>query len=142
MPHPWATDRAVRAIIARFRHLNRKTPMEQLHLPSVELTVNVEAFLGLTNWVNAAEKLPPTNGWWKTRRVSSPKLLQPQRRWFDGASFSMPVLRVDDDAYAEVAATRDTTIPLSDIEWCGLRAPHPLWYPYRLYNLNPEDRDG
>lgn len=142
MPHPWATTRSVRAVLARFRHLNRKTPMEQLQLPSVELTVNVEAFLGLTNWVNAAERLPPTNGWWKTRRRSSPKLLQPQRRWFDGTTFSMPVLRIDSDEVAEAYGTTDTRVPLSDIEWCGLKEPHPAGYPYKLYRFNQENRDG
>lgn len=101
-------------------------------MPPVTLTVNVEMFIGLTPWVNAAVMPPPTNGWWKTRRVSSPELIQPQRRWYDGKVFSGPVTLADCDEEAECVALLDTTVPLSDIEWCGLAGPHPSGYEYQL----------
>lgn len=135
MPVPWATPRALRARNARIMYLNLRNPMKQ-QLPLYEgLTVNVEAFLGLTTWQNAAENPPPHTGWWKTRRVSSPELLQPQRRWWGGKSFSKPVLLVDSDEDSEDTATEITEVPLSDIEWCGLTAPHPAGYTYNFYRF-------
>ena len=96
-------------------------------------TVNVEAFLGLTTWALTSEKPPPSTGWWKTRRVSSPLLLQPQRRWWDGKRWSRAVLLVDSDEAAEDAAGEHTSTPNNDIEWCGLKGPHPAGYEYRFY---------
>lgn len=135
MTSPWATDRATRARHARIiqDHLRKHLPMEQLKLPTVDLTVDVEAFIGLTDWKSAAVELPPTIGWWKTRKKSSPGLLQPQRRWFNGITFSYPVLvNVDCDEQAEEMAVCTTHHSITDIEWCGLKAPHPSGYSYNL----------
>lgn len=98
-------------------------------------TVDVEAFLGLTTWARTDVQPPPSTGWWKTRRVSSPLLLQPQRRWWDGKRWSRAVLLVDDDETAEDAAGEWTVTPNADIEWCGLRTAHPLGYSYRLFRF-------
>ena len=92
-------------------------------------TINVEAFIGLTPWVVTSDRPPPTTGWWKTRRTSSPNILQPQRRWWDGKKWSAAVLLVDTDEEAEDQATEPTNA--HDIEWCGLREPHPAGYSYR-----------
>ncbi len=94
-------------------------------------TINVEAFIGLTPWMLTTVCKPPTTGWWKTRRASSPELLQPQRRWWDGRQWSMPVLLVNTDEDAEDFATLPALASTTDIEWCGLLAPHPAGYSYR-----------
>lgn len=106
--------------------------MEQLPLPSVDVTVNVEAFFGLTTWKRACDEPPPCTGWWKTRRRSSPGMLQPQRRWWDTKTFSYPVVVGEDsDEAAEEIAVAPTHIDLDDIEWCGLQLPHPSGLPYK-----------
>lgn len=113
--------------------------MDRTAIPNtlkVAYTIDVEAFIGLTEWVNAAVRTPPTTGYWKTRVVSSPELLQPQRRWWDGRVFSLPILvGVDDDHYTVEAEQTPTNRPLVSIEWCGLKAPYPSVYPYRLLSF-------
>ncbi len=130
MEHPWTTAKAIRARLAL-----KGIPVAQQQHYSGAPTVNVEAFLGLTNWVRTSEQPPPHTGWWRTRRASSPLLLQPQRRWWDGKHWSSPVLAVDTDETAEDAATVHSSIPNGDIEWCGLRGPHPLGYSYKFYHF-------
>jgi hypothetical protein len=128
--YPWTTKKAIRARMA----LKGILVAQQPHYSGAP-TVNVEAFLGLTNWARTSEQAPPHTGWWKTRRVSSPLLLQPQRRWWDGKRWSPPVLLVDSDDTAEASAGMHTGVPSSDIEWCGLRGPHPLGYSYKFYHF-------
>lgn len=108
--------------------------MEQLQLLSARATVNAELVLGLTPWTLTAVTAPPTIGYWKTRLVSSPKVGQPQRRWWGGreAGWSLPITPGDDDEDADWATGRPTHRGFYDIEWCGLCQPHPGGYTYRL----------
>ena len=112
--------------------------MEQLHLPTVDLTLNVAAFIGHTDWALASMNPPPSTGWWETRRKSSPNLLQPQRRWYDGKVFSAPVLLGCGDDDAEDLASTPASVQADDIEWRGLKEPWPQGYPYRIIYFNKE----
>lgn len=103
--------------------------MQQLQLPNVALTVNVEAFLGLTTWEASALHRPPYIGWWKTRRASCPNVLQPQRRWWDGHRWSRPVTVLHGDDEADEIALQPARDDINaEIEWCGLLCPHPDGY--------------
>ena len=124
---PWVTERAIRARYATHLTLATGTPMT-----TPTLTVNVEALIGLTAWKSAAFEPPPTTGWWRTRKATSPLLLQPQRRWWDGRNFSLPVLvNFDDEDEAEQLLVCPALIPPINIEWCGLKEPHPSGYSYK-----------
>lgn len=80
---------------------------------------------GLTDWSGGE---PPCEGWWKTRRKSSPLLSQPQRRWWhaDVKMWSGPVTPDIDDADAE-ATRRDAYMMTDQIEWCGLAKDPEPW---------------
>lgn len=95
---------------------------------NIALVVNVEAFFGLTEWVTGA---PPTIGWWKTRVKGHPTRFQPQRRWWNGEQWSLYVCPGEDDE-ATAEAKDEPTMLNNEIEWCGLKHPHPDGYPYQL----------
>ena len=85
----------------------------------------------LTDWMLTSAAAPPRIGWWKTRAVSSPELLQPQRRFWDGVEWSSPVfVGVTDDENAEMRKNARTWRSLNEIEWCGLKQPHPMGYQH------------
>lgn len=93
---------------------------------------DLNARVGLTPWVLASEQPPPQDGWYKTRRKSAPNFLQPQRRFWTAASiktragyFSRPVFLGDSEEDASDASVTPASFDNSDIEWCGLLAPHP-----------------
>lgn len=85
--------------------------------------VDVETFLGLTEWKPTHPTPPPCNGWWKTRSITSPEILQPQRRWWDGRKWSMPVVvgKTCDNLVMEKRYEPSLLDP-ERIEWCGLKA--------------------
>lgn len=93
--------------------------------PAASLVVDVEMFVGLTPWVSASEQPPPQDGWYKTRRKSAPGFKQPQRRFWTSGYFSRPVFLVDSDEEASDASITPAAFPNDDIEWCGLKSPHP-----------------
>jgi hypothetical protein len=131
MQSPWTTPRALRA-----RMWNQ--PPEQRTLTDGNqslITVDIEVFFGLTPWVSCAVRRPPTTGWWKTRMSSSPLLNQPQRRWYNGHCFSLPVFPNHNDDEAEEAAREPSTLSIAAFEWCGLTQPHPHAYPYKLMSF-------
>lgn len=105
---------------------------EQTALP---LELDVEKFVGLTPWVLASEQMPPCDGWWKTRLKSSPNLRQPQRRFWVTMSenvpgmrwgfFSQPVHPDESDEEAALSCSKASAYGPNEIEWCGLKQPHP-----------------
>lgn len=97
-----------------------------------ELEVNIEEFFGLSDWASGS---PPFIGWWKTRRTTNPNLYQPQRRWWDGVRWSVPCLTKNPDTLAVVI--QQTPTHVDDVEWCGLKFPHPAGYSYEF---GPSDR--
>lgn len=100
-----------------------------------EFVVDIERFVGLTPWVLASEQRPPCDGWWKTRLKSSPDLRQPQRRYWTGMStnvpgmawgfFSAPAHPDESDEEVEQSRNKASAYGPDEIEWCGLRLPHP-----------------
>ena len=133
-PHPWASCRALRARLSARLYSQSGATMDQLELLP-EHTISVEAVIGLTPWVNAALKPPPTTGYWKTRMASSPNMQQPQRRWWNGRVFSHAIVLHHDDSEAMGLEQDPALIPLSNLEWCGLKLPYPGVYPYRLFSF-------
>lgn len=130
MTPPWSTERTARCRLAPVFHHNRRFPMQQQPLPSVALTVNVEAFLGLTTWLLLAEQKPPYIGWWRTRKTYMRH--QPRRMWWNGTAFSAAVYRTTTDELAQYLADQRTDEDDARIEWCGLQHPHPAGYEYSL----------
>jgi hypothetical protein len=107
--------------------------MEQLSLPHVTHSVDFESMVGTTAWKNAATDPPPVAGWWKCRTTLRRGTVEVSRRFWDGCRFGPPVYPDDEDeTVAECMRVCSITHP-SRIEWCGLKAPHPAPYPYRLY---------
>lgn len=112
----------------------------QTQLEIQEFKVDPETFLGLTEWRRTTVNPPPFTGWWKTRRSDSPAYAQPQRRWWDGEFWSLPAFPNDSDA--EVVVTKQTrahtTTVGGEIEWCGLKHPHPDTPREDLIKMVPE----
>lgn len=80
---------------------------------------------GLTPWVLTSEVAPRWAGWYKTRVISSPELLQPQRRYWDGLHWSVPaIVGVTRDEIAEERKLIGTWRENCQIEWCGLKHPY------------------
>lgn len=137
MLYQWTTPRSARN---RHSHLNQLQKMNrnmntQTTLDLNPVTVDVEAFIGLTDWKLTTEQPPPYRGWWKTRDLTSPHRLPNQRRWWNGKFWSVPV--VSDDSFdhkdlLEAAEDFKTCLPNGRIEWCGLKESYPGGYPYKL----------
>lgn len=111
---------------------------KQMEIPEFKLVP--EVFLGTTPWLKTTEQTPPCTGWWKTRRSESPYYMQPQRRWWDGENWSMPVFLTDPDTWVENAkrSPAETTNIGGVIEWCGLKHPHPDTSREEMLRLAPE----
>lgn len=97
----------------------------------MELVVDVEAFIGLTPWVKTKDGRPPFLGWWKTRREDIPDMTY--RRWWNGMVWSKPVTPLDWDDEVEYQRKQIAALSLQEeIEWCGLKSPHPNGYGFPL----------
>lgn len=90
-----------------------------------ELVLDLVAHFGVTPWENAARNPPSRIGWYNTRRVDAPKLLQGQRRWWDGETFSAPCTPGTSDADAECVKGQPTLLAIEALEWSGLKGPYP-----------------
>lgn len=101
----------------RSRNLQRAKQMEPL-------TLDTQASLGLTEYIGTKECKPPCVGWWQTRSITSPDLMQPQRRWWNGRHWSMPVIvgKTDDELTRNKRYEASFLEP-NRIEWCGLLKP-------------------
>lgn len=83
-----------------------------------------------TPFVKTSEQKPPLPGWYKTRRSLAPNMLQPQRRWWSGAGWSLPAFLEDTNDWARrqgCLSAETVSEELGEIEWCGLAVPHPEW---------------
>lgn len=99
-----------------------------------QLELDIPAFIGLTNWIDAGKKPPEYAGWYNVRRKMTeeerverkPSL---ERRWWSprSQSFSWPVQVHEgwEDQAAECAKQRESRIALHDLEYQGLLEPHP-----------------
>ena len=112
--------------------------MQQLQLPIITNTLHDPSnHIGLTTWVLASRMKPPVIGWWRCRRLSIPERL-PARRWWDGHWFSLPVYLTDTDDEVLQQKLEVMRVPMEDLEWCGLKQPHPERYPYRLFTFGEQ----
>ncbi len=99
-----------------------------------QLELNVTAFLGLTEWFDAAKIRPPEPGWYNVRfkmgeaeREERKPILQ--RRWWSSAArtFSYPVNVGEDFSEAELLHCKEhrASAPTETFEWQGLASQHP-----------------
>jgi hypothetical protein len=84
-----------------------------------------ETVLGLTPWFCALENPPVREGWYKTRVKESPKLNQPQRRYWNGVFFTKPALPTMSETEVDLQSWRYPFYAPHELEWCGLLRPHP-----------------
>lgn len=99
-----------------------------------QLELDIPAFIGFTDWIDAGKKPPEYAGWYNVRRKMTeeerverkPSL---ERRWWSprSQSFSWPVQVHEgwEDQAAECAKQRESRIALHDLEYQGLLEPHP-----------------
>lgn len=91
-------------------------------LQKLPLDLDLEEFIGLTDWTWVRDGRPTMTGFYKTRRRDAPELSQPQRRWFDGQGFSIPILLGQPDTIVEMRRQVRCSPSIDEqIEWCGLR---------------------
>lgn len=99
-----------------------------------QLELNVNAFLGLTDWMDAAAVQPITNGWYDVRFKMSEEErairgIVLERRWWDGESKSFSwAVEVGGPMSEEEIASRKALKRKgddADLEWRGLLNPHP-----------------
>lgn len=83
-------------------------------------------FETMTDW---SKEPPPCVGWWATRFRFKPSHFQPQRRFWDGKVWSLPVLpAMMDDFETQRRRFMAAGTPNDYIEWRGLAEPHPDGY--------------
>lgn len=99
-----------------------------------QLELNVTAFLGVTDWIDAATSPPTLSGWYDARVKMSEEEReerQPyhQRRWWNAGTqtFSMPVTVGEEYTGGEMMlmSTKHSTRDLSTLEYRGLKEQHP-----------------
>lgn len=97
-----------------------------------QLELDVVAFIGVTDWIDAAEHPPEYSGWYEVRYKMSEEErelrggLDVERRWWHGGdqTFSWPVVvGRDTEEDEKIAVDKQATAPLSMLEYRGLKQP-------------------
>lgn len=91
-----------------------------------ELELNVGAFIGTTDWIDAGEQPPIHIGWYNTRVKMTDEERQlrsplPQRRWWNGYEWSYPtIVGSDGEADCEIVKHLTASRAANTLEYQGL----------------------
>jgi len=103
-----------------------------------QLELDVNAFMGLTDWFGmTGETEPIRNGWYNVRFKMSDeeraeRKPEPMRRWYQiGWGWSRPLVIGSEMSQLETHEQANTpaSVNLEFLEWQGLLAPHPDLLP-------------
>jgi hypothetical protein len=134
------SDGTIRTAVAEYKRLCRqalaakKLTTGESGMQEQQLELNINAFPGVTDWEDAANKLPAQAGWYNVRVKMTDEEREIrkaplQRRWWDAGAqcFGRPVNVGEEYGNEDLihAIRTATTHDVRDFEWQGLQGRHP-----------------